>query len=110
MKTGERVSLKGTDAKFYDSYKEKSNVIVYHLYDTVSVKGNVTKGIDINLYGGKNKDYFKDESSVKESKKLTKIYDLKIDSNIDGNEDTDDQTTDDPEVVEFDRVGVRKKE
>ena len=43
LKNGQTIFLKGTDAKFIKSYKEKSNVVVYYLYDTTIVSENDKK-------------------------------------------------------------------
>ena len=43
LRTGQKIFTKGTTAKFFQSYKEKSNVVVYYLYDTTIVSENDKK-------------------------------------------------------------------
>ena len=43
LRNRQEIPLKGTNAKFFQKYKEKSNVVVYYLYDTTVVSKDTKK-------------------------------------------------------------------
>jgi len=95
----------------YDhSITKKINLFGLNNDDEFLIKGKVNKGIEINIYGGKGRDKVVDESYVKGWSKETRVYDTKQDTEIIASDETKNETSDDPKILYFDRVGIRKKE
>lgn len=93
------------------NHKITKEVSLYGLdgSDEFIIKGKTKEGILINVYGGEQYDKIKDESSVKGYLRKTRIYDTKLNNEIEAGEETENLTTYDPDVLYFDRVGIRKK-
>jgi hypothetical protein len=75
--------------------------------DQISLSGTVRNGIDIELYGGEGNDLITDHSHVKGTSNKTRIYDSKEGNRIEFGKESEDKTSDDPCILDFDRIGIR---
>lgn len=76
--------------------------------DILEVKGNVKKGILINLYGGKGKDEILAQSSVKGISKKTRVYDSREGNILVLGHEASNRTSDNKELLDYNRTGKRK--
>jgi len=98
------------DEKMYKRTFKRSETKEIYLYglngdDYFIVKGNVKKGIKINLIGGLDEDEFNDESKVNGLSRNTVIYDNLEGNKINGNQETKDRRTFEAEENTYVRRG-----
>jgi hypothetical protein len=77
--------------------------------DQITLTGSVNKGIEIEIYGGEGNDLIADHSQVRGLSKKTKIYDSSEGNRIEFGKESEDKTSNDPSILECDRIGVRKR-
>ncbi|MFL5728437.1 MAG: hypothetical protein ACJ75J_03020, partial [Cytophagaceae bacterium] len=88
---------------------EKIKVFALNGNDQITLTGTVRRGIDIEIYGGEGNDLIADHSHVKGHMNKTKIYDSSQGNRIEFGKESEDKTSEDPCILDFDRVGVRKR-
>lgn len=77
--------------------------------DTIIVNGNVKRSASLNIYSGEGIDLVEENSNVESWGRSTSIFDTPQNNNIKFGKEGRDKTS--PEApLDFDRVGVRKKE
>ncbi|QCR23299.1 hypothetical protein [Pontibacter sp. SGAir0037] len=73
--------------------------------DEFTITGDVNKGIEVVIIGGRGEDEITDKSSVKGWSKKTIVYDTKRGTELETSKETKDKRTPDVRVHAFDREG-----
>jgi hypothetical protein len=91
---------------------ETETIKVYALKgnDLINLTGTVKEGINIEIYGGEGNDLIADHSHVKGTSNKTKIYDSSEGNRIEFGKESEDKTSNDPCILDFDRIGVRVRD
>jgi hypothetical protein len=94
---------------FFRNETEKIKVFTLKGNDRITLNGTVNEGIEIELFGGEGNDSIADHSHVKGITRKTKIYDSREGNRIEFGREAIDKTSDRACILDFDRIGARKR-
>jgi hypothetical protein len=94
---------------FLTGETEKIKIYTLKGNDQITLTGTVSNGIEIEIYGGEGNDLIADHSHVKGFSKKTKIYDSLTGNRIEFGKESENLTSDNICILDFDRIGVRKR-